>query len=607
MTVSQTFSAGAHTFFIPVMGVGFTIDTPLRVGRYGITSVLSLVDDRFIEQVRKHHCLEAGEPYEPIGERDEDHRARRITAYLDLLSRLLDKQVEALRSSPFTPESDITRYFRLLPEGKLRADYEAMLAETDPDAKETMQAALRTRVTAGEIDVNIMTKLDRDHYRDGAPLPAEQADALSALRGYARSTLDSAIHFSAGLNPRLYTYTAQFPDFFPDEVGRLKKRIVLKVSDYRSAAIQGKFLAKRGLWVSEYHVESGINCGGHAFTGKGHLMGPVLEEFVVKKEALIAELHETYAKSLPDGALFRPDSPLPVRLTAAGGIGTAEEHRFLMERYGLEQIGWGTPFLLVPEAVAIDEEHLKKLAEASEQDVYLSGASPLGVPFWNLRTSASEGAREKRIADGRPGSPCPKGYCKLYKTPTSAEPECPAARRFLGEQLAQKAQEALPEIRRRWENLKAMAKSCICHDLSGGAAKIYGIDPKATPAVCCGPNIVNFSRVATLEEMVDHIYGRANLLTRADRPNFLLREIALYTDQVRGDLEEFCRGLADRAPANLAELRENLSTGLEYYRRLAEEFGGTQKAKFLAELQAQRERVEALFATLGEDKLPHHA
>ena len=34
-----------HTFHIPVMGTGFTIDTPLKVARYGIASVVSLVDD----------------------------------------------------------------------------------------------------------------------------------------------------------------------------------------------------------------------------------------------------------------------------------------------------------------------------------------------------------------------------------------------------------------------------------------------------------------------------------------------------------------------------------------------------------------------------------
>ena len=34
-----------HTFHIPVMGTGFTIDTPIKVAKYGISSVVSLVDD----------------------------------------------------------------------------------------------------------------------------------------------------------------------------------------------------------------------------------------------------------------------------------------------------------------------------------------------------------------------------------------------------------------------------------------------------------------------------------------------------------------------------------------------------------------------------------
>ena len=47
---------GAHTFHIPVMGTGFTIDTPLRVAKYGISSAISLVDGVLIEQMRKFYC-----------------------------------------------------------------------------------------------------------------------------------------------------------------------------------------------------------------------------------------------------------------------------------------------------------------------------------------------------------------------------------------------------------------------------------------------------------------------------------------------------------------------------------------------------------------------
>ena len=89
------------------------------------------------------------------------------------------------------------------------------------------------------------------------------------------------------MNPRLYGYIAQFDDFFPDKEGYIKKKIILKVSDFRSAIIQGKFLAKKGLWVSEYRIESGLNCGGHAFATEGFLMGPILAEFRDRRQELI--------------------------------------------------------------------------------------------------------------------------------------------------------------------------------------------------------------------------------------------------------------------------------------------------------------------------------
>ena len=74
-----------HQFHIPVMGTGFTIDTPLHVAKYGISSVISLVDDILIEQMRKFHCERVGKPYEAITNKDKDARAHRITAYLNLL------------------------------------------------------------------------------------------------------------------------------------------------------------------------------------------------------------------------------------------------------------------------------------------------------------------------------------------------------------------------------------------------------------------------------------------------------------------------------------------------------------------------------------------
>jgi hypothetical protein len=56
--------------------------------------------------------------------------------------------------------------------------------------------------------------------------------------------------------------------FFQISEDKLNKKIILKVSDFRSAMIQ-ELLART--LVSEYRIESGLNCGGHAFATEGHL------------------------------------------------------------------------------------------------------------------------------------------------------------------------------------------------------------------------------------------------------------------------------------------------------------------------------------------------
>src|SRR5690606_34889182 len=158
---------------------------------------------------------------------------------------------------------------------------------------------------------------------NGEQLPVEFNDAHASLRGFAKSDLNSSVVLSAGMNPRLYSYFEQFPAFYPDEKGKLQKKIILKVSDFRSAMIQGNFLAKKGLWASEYRIESGLNCGGPAFATDGFLLGSILEEFKTKKHELIQSAHELMIKALKAKNLFVPKQPLELKITAQGGVGTA--------------------------------------------------------------------------------------------------------------------------------------------------------------------------------------------------------------------------------------------------------------------------------------------
>ncbi len=593
--MKSTDSQSEHTFHVPVMGTGFTIDTPLRIARYGISSVISLVDDLLIEQMRKYHCQRAGEPYEEISNNGEDARACRITAYLDLLDRLVGDQVQALQTSAFEEGSQITRYFQMLPETPLKQTYYDMLKTDDPAEKARLQEELRRRVVPGSIDVNIMTKLDHDQYQKGEKLPQKFSDALAALRGFAKSTLNSSVVFSAGINPRLYSYIARFDDFFPDENGTLRKKIVLKVSDFRSALVQSKFLAKRGLWVSEYRIESGLNCGGHAFATKGHLLGTILEEFKRKKEEIIERLHIVYAKALAARHQRWNKSPCKVRITVQGGIGTADEDRFLRKYYEVDGTGWGSPFLLVPEVANVDQEHLKKLSSAKEHDIYLSDSSPLGVPFWNLRTSASEETRRQRIRENKPGSPCPKGHAMLISEFTKI-PICLSSRAYQKLKLQHLSMEGLSEKLHSLVKENILAKSCLCHDLAGGATLKDGIDPDAKPAVCSGPNILNFSKIATLEEMVSHIYGRLSLLTNHNRPHMFIRELGLYVDYFRKEYDKLSSNILTNTPKYFREFKENLLNGIEYYKRLAEQLVEEQQERFLSDLKDLRCEFELIFS-----------
>ena len=339
----------SHTFHIPVMGIGYSIDSPVRVAKYGINSVISLVDDGILEKMRQFYSFKLNIPFEAITANSEDYRARRITAYLNLIDELVKQSFEELKDSIDNKTKELQKYFELLPDSDwLKDKYESVVQKLQGiDLKKWLQANL----ISGAIDVNIMTKLDKANTYQNNPLPVEYNDAHAAMRGFAVSNLsNSSMVLSAGLNPRLYSYIEKFEDFYPkDDSGFLKKKITLKVSDFRSALIQGKFLAKKGIWVSEYRIESGLNCGGHAFVSQGSLIGPVLDEFRLKRDSLVQEVHAVLAQSLKEKNRFVPQGPLKIKVTAQGGVGTSTEHNFLLKYYNLDSVGWGTPFLLVPE------------------------------------------------------------------------------------------------------------------------------------------------------------------------------------------------------------------------------------------------------------------
>ncbi|HMW99434.1 MAG TPA: hypothetical protein PJ995_03860 [Cyclobacteriaceae bacterium] len=464
------------------------------------------------------------------------------------------------------------KYFEMLP-GKnvLRLAYERMLAADNDLEKEAMLKYLRSQIHPGKIDVNIMTKVDKNNYDKKGDIIADSSDAVAALRGYANSNLThSSIVFSAGLNPRLYNYLEKLAAFYAKGHGIFDKEVVIKVSDYRSALIQGKYLAKKGIWVSEFRIESGLNCGGHAFATDGTLLGPILEEFKTKKNELTEALHSLYQPAARSKGIPTFEDPHPIRITAQGGIGTFEEASFLTAYYNLDSTGWGTPFLLCPEATTVDANTLRKLSEAGEKDIILSKSSPLGIRFNYLKGTTAETERLSRVMKGKPGSPCTEKHL-VSNTEFTADPICTASHSYQKKKIEQLQSLNLSQDEYTKQFNDVVSRECLCIGLINSAILKYQLPPiKKMEAVtiCPGPNLAYFSNVVTLKEMTDHIYGRTNLIANKNRPHMFIKELILNIKY----LEEQILDLTDKdvkTAKDLLDFSKNLLKGISYYRDLA--------------------------------------
>lgn len=558
-----------HTFHIPVMGLAYTIDSPIRVAKYGISSVISIIDDDLIEKMNAFYSTKFNLPYQEITQKIHDYRAERVTSYLNLVDKIVKEKFENFKNELAESKLALENYIAMLPnKSEIKQGLQNMMEE----GREAVMTYLDSNLRPGEIDVNIMTKVDKDNFIKDKQLPIEFNDAHASLRGFANSNLTSSVVLSAGMNPRLYSYFENFEVFFPDENNQLNKKIILKVSDFRSAMIQGNFLAKKGLWVSEYRIESGLNCGGHAFATEGFLLGPILEEFKEKKGQLIASAHELMVKALAQKGKHIPETPLELKITVQGGVGTAEEHDFLLNHYEVDSVGWGSPFLLVPEATSVDVHTRELLAKAKEEDLYLSPISPLGIPFNTLRGTTNEKLKQKRIQENKAGSSCPKKFLALSKE-FGAQGICTASKKYQDVKLAELEEKKASMTAAIYENAKNKItdKSCLCVGLANASYLENDIKIKGQAqgvVICPGPNMAYFDQEVSLSKMVQHIYGNASVLTTTNRPNMFVKELTMYIDYLKNEIATLSAELTAGQIKKWHAFKNNLLEGISYYQNL---------------------------------------
>ena len=145
------------------------------------------------------------------------------------------------------------------------------------------------------------------------------------------------------------------------------------------------------------------------------------------------------------------------------------------------------------------------------------------------------------------------------------------------------------------------AKDCLCEGL-GVAALIKDQMPLqhklSAVTICPGPNLAYFSGVFSLAEMVDHIYGRKNILNSLYRPNMFVNELRLYIDYLK---EKIDTGIA-RTPKQekyLQTFKANLLSGIAYYKELAAHLKNESKM-YIAQMQ---EELQQAFNSLNVDRV----
>ena len=173
-------------------------------------------------------------------------------------------------------------------------------------------------------------------------------------------------------------------------------------------------------------------------------------------------------------------------------------------------------------------------------------------------------------------------------------PICLSSRAYVKCKLEHLSSEGLSQQQLASVTETILTRACVCHELSAGVTTAHDIHPSVTPLVCPGPNIADFSRTASLDEMVGHIYGRVSIMTRTDRPHTFLRELAIYVQHLQRQLDLFALQLSDSTPQYFQEFKDNLLAGVRYYVELARKGVDGLTETFAADLDRLRREIEGM-------------
>ena len=72
----------------------------------------------------------------------------------------------------------------------------------------------------------------------------------------------------------------------------------------------------------------------------------------------------------------------------------------------------------------------------------------------------------------------------------------------------------------------------------------------------------------SLQHIVDHIYGRNQMITRQDRPNMFIKELDIYVNYLQDRYDDFQKHARVKQQKQLLNFSKNLNEGISYYKSL---------------------------------------
>ncbi|RPA69489.1 hypothetical protein EF405_06775 [Cyclobacteriaceae bacterium YHN15] len=78
-----------HKIHIPVMGLGFTVDSPIKVAKFGISSVVSIMDDHLLEDMRRLYSRKLSILYQYI-----DEKGAKFDSYVERFKNNLNDGIQ---------------------------------------------------------------------------------------------------------------------------------------------------------------------------------------------------------------------------------------------------------------------------------------------------------------------------------------------------------------------------------------------------------------------------------------------------------------------------------------------------------------------------------